>query len=167
MGRVASADDGVEFLRHVSETDSLNRSEGLEDLRFRYGDQWPVEIQNSRQLEARPMLTINETDAYLRKIENQQRQQRPRMNPHPVGSKASIEVAKVLKGLCRHIEVNSDADNAYDLAFSFALTNGVGYYRLHSDFTRPNSFDQDIYIDQVENPFGCRHAFGRHRPELR
>jgi hypothetical protein len=98
-------------------------------------------------------LTINETDAYIRKIENQQRQQRPRMNPHPVGGRASIEVAKTLKGLCRHIEVNSDADNAYDLAFSFAITMGFGYFRLYTDYIRDDSFDQDIYVGQIENPF--------------
>lgn len=150
---MAEAQEAVEFLRSVVDADSGNRSDAMEDLRFRYGDQWPVQIQNSRMLEARPALTINETDAYIRKIENQQRQQRPRMNPHPVGSRASIEVAKVLKGLTRHIEVNSDADNAYDLAFSFAITMGWGYFRLRTDYTREDSFDQDIYIDQVENPF--------------
>jgi hypothetical protein len=148
-----SAEDAVEFLRLVQQADSTNRAEALEDLKFRYGDQWPLEIVNSRKLESRPALTINETDAYIRKIENQQRQQRPRMNPHPVGSRASKEVAKVLKGLCRHIEVNSDADNAYDLAFSFAITMGTGYFRLYTDYIREDSFDQDIYIGQIENPF--------------
>lgn len=147
------AHDAVEFLRLANDADVQNRTEAMEDLRFRYGDQWPVAIQQSRMLEARPALTINETDAFIRKIENSQRQQRPRMNPHPVGSKASIQVAKVLKGLCRHIEVNSDADNAYDLAFSFAITMGWGYFRMRTDYTREDSFDQDIYIDQVENPF--------------
>ena len=91
---MASPDEAVDFLRLVSDADSTNRAEALEDLKFRYGDQWPLEIVNSRKLESRPALTINETDAYIRKIENQQRQQRPRMNPHPTGSRASVEVAK-------------------------------------------------------------------------
>lgn len=150
---MASATEAVDFLKLVVDADSLNRSDAMEDLRFRFGDQWPVHIQQSRMLEARPALTINETDAFIRKIENSQRQQRPRMNPHPVGSKASIEVAKVLKGLCRHVEVNSDADNAYDLAFAFAITMGWGFFRMRTDYVREDSFDQDIYIDQVENPF--------------
>jgi len=63
-------DEAVEFLRLVQTADTYNRPQQLEDLRFRYGDQWPTQIQNSRQLESRPALTINETDAYLRKIEN-------------------------------------------------------------------------------------------------
>lgn len=150
---MGKAEEGVAYLRLVMEAETTNRAEALEDLKFRYGDQWPAEIINSRKLESRPALTINETDAYIRKIENQQRQQRPRMNPHPTGSRATVEVAKVLKGLCRHIEVNSDADNAYDLAFSFAITSGVGYFRLYTDYVREDSFDQDIYIGQVENPF--------------
>ena len=153
---MADASDAVDFLRSCDDTENSVLNDAKEDLRFRYGDQWPLHIQNSRMLESRPALTINETDAFIRKIENSQRQQRPRMNPHPVGSRASIETAKVLKGLCRHIEVNSDADNAYDLAFSFAVTMGFGFFRLRTDYISEKSFDQDIYIDQVENPFSVR-----------
>lgn len=146
-------EEAVEFLRLVSETDSENRADGMEDLRFRYGDQWPAQIQNSRKLENRPALTINETDSYCRQITNAMRQQRPRIKAHPVDSGADVKIAKVITGLTRHIEVNSDADNAYDLAGDYAVTMGWGYWRIRCDFIREDSFDQDIYIDQVENPF--------------
>lgn len=145
--------EAVAFLREVSEAESTNRVEGLDDLKFRYGDQWPSEIQNSRTLQERPCLTINETDAFCRQVENQQRQQRPRIKVHAVDDFADPKIAKVISGLIRHIEVNSDADNAYDLGFSFATTIGWGYLRMRTDFCREDSFDQDIYIDQVENPF--------------
>ena len=42
----------------------------LMTLKFAGGDQWPVEIQNSRLLESRPYLTINKIDAYCRQIAN-------------------------------------------------------------------------------------------------
>lgn len=150
---MAKPEEAVEFLREVSEAESTNRVEGLDDLKFRYGDQWPAEVQNSRTLQERPCLTINEVDAFIRQVENQQRQQRPRIKVHAVDNFADPKIAKVLSGLTRHIEVNSDADNAYDLAFSFACTIGWGYIRMRTDYIREDSFDQDIYIDQVENPF--------------
>ena len=146
-------EEAVEFLRDVAEVESANRADGQEDLKFRFGDQWPAEIQNSRVLESRPCLTINEVDAYCRQVENQQRQQRPRIKIHAVDNIADPKIAEVLGGITRHIEVNSDADWAYDTAFMFAATIGWGYFRMRTDFTREDSHDQDIYIDQVENPF--------------
>jgi Phage P22-like portal protein len=143
----------VDFIRLVSEAESHNRQEAIEDMKFRFGDQWPVEIQNSRLLEARPCLTINETDAYLRQVANSIRMRRSAIDPHPTGGQATIDVAKVLKGIIRHIEVHSDADNAYDLASDFALTCGIGYWRVLTDYVRENSFDQDIFIAQIDNPF--------------
>ena len=143
----------VDFMHHVQDVESHNRVEGLEDLKFRFGDQWPTVIQNSRQLESRPCLTINEVDAFCRQIENQQRQQRPRIKVHAVDNVADPKTAKVIQGLVRHVEVNSDADQAYDTAFMFADTIGWGYFRMRTDYTREDSFDQDIYIDQIENPF--------------
>lgn len=145
-------DDAVDFLRLCSEADSQNRSRGLEDLKFANGDQWPGYAIQSRGME-RPQLTINETDAYCRQVENQQRQQRPRINVHATNLLADPKVAKVLKGICRHIEVNSNGDSAYDTAFSYAIRIGWGYFRLYRDFIREDSFDQDIFIGAIDNPF--------------
>lgn len=143
----------VDFLRLVNDAESSNRSEGLADLKFRFGDQWPTHLINSRELEDRPALTINETDSYVRQAANQIRQQRPRIKAHPVDSDADVKIAEVITGLNRHVEENSDAFNAYDLACEFALTMGWGYWRLRTDYIREDSFLQDIYVDQVENPF--------------
>jgi len=145
--------DAMNFLRLANEADSNNRSDALDDLRFVSGDQWPVEIQNSRNLEARPCLTINKLDAYCRQIANQQRQQRPRIKVHPCNSYSDKETAQVVEGICRHIEINSDADSAYDKAFESAVRMGWGYWRVVTDYTAPDSFDQEIYINPIENPF--------------
>ena len=146
-------DEAKKFLRQSADWDSNNRSEALEDLKFAAGDQWPVEIQNSRVLEARPCLTINKLDAYIRQITNQQRQQRPRIKVHGMNSQSDAKVAEILTGICRHIETQSDADNAYDTAFDFAVRMGWGYWRVETDYVREDSFDQEIYIKRIENPF--------------
>jgi hypothetical protein len=146
-------DEAKQFLKLASEADSNNRAEALEDLKFAAGDQWPVEIQNSRSLEARPCLTINKLDAYCRQVTNQQRQARPRIKVHGMNSQADAKVAEVLTGICRHIEVNSDADTAYDEAFDYAVRMGWGYFRIVTDYVRDDSFDQEIYIRAIRNPF--------------
>ena len=150
-------DDRIEqakkFLQLANEADSTNRSEALEDLRFGAGDQWPVEIQNSRTLEARPCLTINKIDPSVRQITNQIRQQRPRMKCHGMNSQSDKKLADIITGIFRHIEVQSDADQAYDNANDFQVRMGWGYWRVTTDYIADNSFDQEIYIKQITNPF--------------
>ena len=146
-------DEAKKFLKLANDADTNNRSEALEDLKFAAGDQWPVEIQNSRTLEARPCLTINKIDAYVRQVTNQQRQQRPRIKVHGMNNQSDAKVAEILTGICRHIEVNSDADHAYDNAFNYAVRMGFGYWRVKTDYVREDSFDQEIYIEPIHNPF--------------
>ena len=145
--------DAQKFLRFANDADSYNRQEALDDLKFSSGDQWPVEVQNSRNLEARPCLTINKLDGFIRQVCNQQRQARPRMKAHSMNSAANAKVADILTGIFKHIEVNSDADAAYDTAFEFAVRMGWGYWRVVTDYVREDSFDQEIYIKPIVNPF--------------
>jgi hypothetical protein len=145
--------EAIKFLRLVGEADSQNRAEALGDLKFAAGDQWPVEIQNSRNLESRPCLTINKIDAYVRQVTNQQRQQRPRIKVHPVNNEGDLKIAQVIEGITRHVEVNSSADTAYDTAFEYAVKMGWGYWRVTTNYVSEETFDQEIYIEPVDDPF--------------
>lgn len=145
--------EAIKFWRLVNDADSTNRAEALNDIKFAAGDQWPVEIQNSRNLESRPCLTINKIDAYIRQVTNQQRMQRPRIKVHPVNNLADYKIAQIIEGITRHIEVNSNADTAYDTAFDYAVRMGWGYWRINTKYVREDSFDQEIFIDTIDNPF--------------
>ena len=149
-GRIEEA---KQFLRLCNDSDSNNRAEALDDVRFAAGDQWPVDVQNSRVLEARPCLTINKVDAYIRQICNQQRQQRPRIKVHGMNNESDAKVAEIITGITRHIENQSDADQAYDHAFEYCVKMGWGFWRVTTDYVRDDSFDQEIYIKRIENPF--------------
>ena len=146
-------DKAKKFLQQADEAQTKNRADALDDLKFSSGFQWPVEVQNSRNLEARPCLTINKLDAYIRQICNQQRQSRPRIKVHGMNGASDAKIAEILTGICRHIEVNSDADTAYDTAFEYAVRMGWGFMRLTTKYVREDSFDQEIYIEPIDNPF--------------
>ena len=111
-GNNSKINEAIKFWRLVNDADSTNRAEALMDVKFAAGDQWPVEIQNSRNLESRPCLTINKIDAYIRQVTNQQRQQRPRIKVHPVNNEGDMRIAQVIEGITRHIEVNSNAEDS-------------------------------------------------------
>lgn len=144
----------VDFMKRSEEADTQNRIEALEDIRFRDGQQWPMIVMQSRELEKRPCLTINKVDSYITQVENQQRQQRPRIKVDPVGSGATKKVSDVIQGLIRHIENNrGGGDLAYDNGFSGAATAGVGYWRILADYCREDCFEQDLYLAPIENQF--------------
>jgi hypothetical protein len=150
----AIINEAKEFLKLCNDADTMNRQEALEDLKFvSGGDQWPVDLQNSRNLESRPVLTINKLDGYCRQVTNQQRQQRPRIKVHPTNTQADVKTAEIIEGICRHIEINSNADNAYDTAFDHAVRMGWGYWRVTTDYVKQDSFDQEIFIEAIQNPF--------------
>jgi hypothetical protein len=129
------------------------RSKALEDIRFAEGDQWPPEMKQRRQLDGRPCLTINRIPQFVQHITNEERQNPTSLQINPVGSGADKDTADVLQGLVRHIENQSNADEAYSNAFDYAVKGGWGFVRVTTDYADELSFEQEIYIKKVENPF--------------
>ena len=139
----------------AAEREAENRAEALDDIRFaRLGEQWPEHVQRGRELEGRPCLTINRLPAFIRQVVNDARQNKPAISVHPVDDGADPETAEVFNGLIRHIEQSSDAEVAYDTALDFAVTGGFGYFRINTRWADGDSFDQDLAIERVANPFG-------------
>jgi Phage P22-like portal protein len=136
----------------AAEAESENRKEMLDDLEFRVGNQWPFDIQAARQLDGRPCITINRLPQFLRQVCNEQRQQRPSIQINPVGDGADTDTAEILQGIVRHIEVNSDAEIAYDTAFEQCVTVGLGFYRISTDYI-PGTKDQEIFLKRIKNQF--------------
>lgn len=147
--------EAQERFRLAQDAESQNRTEALTDKHFRNGEQWPVDVRRDRDTDGRPCLTINLTDATVRRVINACRENRPRIKVHPVGDGADIETAQVLDGLIRHIENLSGADHSYDTALENAIDGGWGYLGLDSDYIGPDSFDQELKIIGFRNPFTC------------
>lgn len=125
----------------------------LDDIRFRYGEQWPDAIKQQRARDNRPMLTVNRLPAFIKQVVNDQRQNRPAISVRPVDDKSDKRTAEMMQGLIRNIENVSAADQAYDTAFDYAVTSGRGFFRILTDYSDSYSFDQDIRIERIANPF--------------
>ena len=63
-------DECRERFRLAMAAESDNRKAALEDIRFANGDQWPTDIFRDRESDRRPCLTINITDAMVRRVTN-------------------------------------------------------------------------------------------------
>jgi hypothetical protein len=125
----------------------------LEDLEFRGGKQWHAQDETARAEDGRPCLVINRIPQFIQQVTNDQRQNRPSIKVHAVDDKGDPETAKVIQGLIRHIEYDSNADVAYDTAFDSAATGGFGYFRIVTEYEGPLSFNQAIKIKRIRNPF--------------
>ncbi|MFA7279598.1 MAG: portal protein [Sterolibacterium sp.] len=128
-----------------------NRAAALDDLYFLSGEQWPVNIRRARNLDNRPCLTVNTLPTYLHQVTNDQRMNKGGIKVHPVDDYADVETAEVIQGLIRHIEYDSNADIAYDRAVNSAAAIGFGYFRLVTEYTSEDSFEQDIKFKSIRN----------------
>jgi hypothetical protein len=142
-----------ERFQRAAEAESSVRKEALEDLEFFSGKQWDDAIQRQRQTDGRPCLVINRLPQFVRQVTNEQRQNRPSIQVNPVDDGADVETAKIIQGLIRHIEYDSGADAAYDTAFFGAASFSFGYFRVTTEYSGPLSFEQDIKIKRIRNPF--------------
>ena len=156
----ATSQETKDFLAHAKQrfklaVDGENkfREQALDDLKFLVGEQWPGETKTQRSEENRPCLTINRMPAIKSQIVNEQRAQRPAITVKPVGDGADIDTAEIWQGIVRHIQVNSDSEIAEDCCFEHMVTSGKGYLELCTDYLPGRTFDQEIYIRRIKNPF--------------
>jgi hypothetical protein len=161
-------DDRLATMRHrftvAMAAYSDSREDELDDLRFMAGSpdnawQWPADVLATRgavqgqTINARPCLTINKLPQHVRLVTNEQRQNRPTARVIPADENADPEVAEIFDGIVRHIEYMSDADVAYDTACDNQVTYGEGYIRILTEYTKEDSFEQDIKIGRVRSSF--------------
>jgi hypothetical protein len=145
--------DAKAFLEMCNAAFGTNREAELDDLRFLSGDHWPANVRRERELDGRPCLTVNKLPTFLHQVTNDQRQNVPGIKVSPVGNGADVKGAEIRQGIIRHIEYSSNADVCYDTAVNSAAAIGEGYFRLITDYCRPDSFDQDIKFKRIRNPF--------------
>ncbi len=148
----------IKDIREVFETcqeaEKRNRKAALDDIKFaRLGEQWEASDREKRENERRPCLTINRLPSFIRQVSNDIRQNTPSIKCFPADSNADPETAEIINGLIRNIQYVSDADRAYDIGVDNSIGNGFGYFRIDIDYSYDDSFDQDIFIREIPNPF--------------
>lgn len=147
-----------ERFKRCVEHDADNRNKQRDDIRFAAASpddpwQWPDASKKAREADARPCLTVNKLPLHINQVVNDLRQNPPSIRYRAASEQASAEVAEILNGIARHIEAISDADVAYTTAAQNQVTHGVAYWRLLTDYVSESSFDQDIFIRRIKDPF--------------
>lgn len=135
------------------QAEGSNRKAMVEDGKFLAGEQWDPKVLQTREADSRPALTINKLPTFVHQVTNAMREERPTINVNPVGDKSDPEVAKMYRGLIRHIERASAAEIAYDTGFENCVAKGLGFWRVITEYEGPNTFQQCIRIQRIRNIF--------------
>ncbi len=89
----------------------------------------------------------------IRQVVNDGRQNKPSIKVHPSDDEADPKTADVINGLIRNIEYSSNSDVAYDTGLDFAASCGFGYWRVGMEYSHDDSFEMDLEIQRISNPF--------------
>jgi len=145
---IQRADDTYQFERE-------NITKGRECQRFYIGGsrQWDDAAIKARGT-TRPMLTVNRMPAFVKQLTGEIRRETPAIKVLPAKGKADKIVAEVFTGLIRNIEAQSDADACYCYAAENAAVANQGAFRIVTEYSSDDSFDQDIRIRPIRDPFG-------------
>lgn len=122
------------------------------DMEFRSGKHWDEADQKKRKDDGRPCLVVDKLNQYVRQVVNDGRQNRPSVKVRPIDDNGDEEIAEALQGLIRHILDRSNADDAFDTALECAVVGGFGYFRVTTNYSHENTFNQDIYVERIRNP---------------
>lgn len=139
-------DKGTDF-----ERENLDKAD--EDLRFIAGEQWHKDDLAQRKEDGRPALTINKMPQFVRQVTGDIRINSPSIKVLPADSGSDKAMARVYTGLIRNIENQSKAHRAYITAAESAARCGTGHFRIVTEFADDDTFDQDIRIKRITNPF--------------
>ena len=145
--------EALDRFSKAEEYERENRDLAAEDFRFAAGEQWPDEIRKEREGSDRPCLTFNRLPAFISQVVGDARQNKPAIKVLPVDSGADVDTAEIYNGLIRNIESQSRATQAYVSAFENAVTGGMGAFRILTQYSSDDSFEQDIRIVRITNPF--------------
>lgn len=127
-----------------------------EDLRFLSDDpsaQWDAQDYETRTNRKKPVLTVDQLMQFVNQVSNNIRMNTPSINVIPNDQDADETIAQIFKGRIKDIEHQSKADDAYDTAVNSAIKCSIGFIRIDHRYKDDASFEQEIVINRVVNPF--------------
>lgn len=145
--------EGIKRFALARDAERPHHDRAAVDLRFATGDQWADADRNDRESENKPTLTINLLPQSIRAVTGQIRATNPAIKVMAADGEARKETAEIIEGLIRHIEYQSSATAVYEGAAESAAACSMGYWRIGTKYCDDVSFEQDIMIERVYNPF--------------
>lgn len=149
------------------EADRENRDRALDDLRFVTvpGYQWDEAQRKARK--GRACYEFPILRSHWRQVVNDQKKARPGIKVRAVED-GDTTGAELRQGLIRNIESSSNAERAYDGAFELMTAGGMGSWRIATEYSSDDAWEQDIRIKPIADPLtSVWHDPDAKEPDLR
>lgn len=133
------------------DADRDNRDLALDDLRFVTipGHQWDEKQRRARQNRACYEFPI--LRSHWRQVVNDQKKARPGIKVRAVED-GDAKGAELRQGLIRNIESSSNAERAYDGAFELVTAGGMGSWRVATEYSSDDAWEQDLRVKPIADP---------------
>jgi chemotaxis signal transduction protein len=149
--------EAVECGKEALDYEAEARSRFDYDYKFANGDahnkyQWDADVVLRRELEEKPILTINKVQQHNLLIINDSKQNKYGIRVRPVSDEATFQAAEIYQELVYHVEYISSAENVYDSAIVWQVEAGKGFWYVDTDYENDHTFNQEIYIRPIKDP---------------
>ena len=145
--RLKESESGME---HIIES-------ALDDITIVDGEnQWDKTVKQFREDHGLVMITENLLPSFIDQVEGDFRQNKPQVDCIGVDDKSDPETARILAGMIRSIDYQSQADMIYSEAALMVFASSFGCWRIHTQYEDPMSFNQEIIVRPIENHLSLR-----------
>ena len=144
--------EGRERYNSYALVESDNLTEMLQDLRFRGGEQWDLDIKRRRLADGRPVFTINRLPQFTNQVIGNIRMNPPQSKIRAASGTASKDTAATINGIVRNIEAQSRAQQVYIAAAENQVNCGQGFWRVTTQYSDDDGWDQDLRIERIMSP---------------
>lgn len=134
-----------------SQSDENNRYRHNTKFTYIPDYQWPDAIKKQREIDLRPVLTVNRQPVFVRSIVNQYKQNPSAIKVLPADDGADKEVAEIFTGMIRNIETQCNSSQIKGNALGCAVAGNKGFFRFITEY-EPMSFTQEIKFLPIVNP---------------
>lgn len=140
------------LLKEAQEAEHDNREKVREVTNFVDFPEGQWEQSVISAMTGRPMYTFDKTNPIVDSIAGELEQSDFSIKVDPAGGEASKDTAKLLNGIIRGIQANSNATTqVYNPSVRQMITAGIDYWRVTQEWGETDSFEQDLYIRKVAN----------------
>ncbi len=133
---------------------TINRSLYYEWMDFVMGDQWREDESKLLERYNKIPLIFNKLGVLYNHLCAEQIFNTPNLQIMP-SEDVPPDAADVRSALVKDITLNSDAKNVYQTAFGQSIVGGYGAYRVYTEYTNNESFDQKIKLEAFDDPNRC------------
>lgn len=132
------------------DADRTNRDLALADLKLVTipGHAWDESQRRARK--RRPCYEFPILRSHWRQVVNDQKKARPGIKVRAVED-GDAKGAELRQGLIRNIESMSNAERAYDGAFELLSATGMGAWRVTSEYSTDDGWDQDLRVRPIKD----------------